>query len=206
VLDAVGTAPGFVGARNRAFFTILAETGARVNALRQLDGAGCIEMPSGRLRVFLHEKGKAEPREVELSHEAAQALRAYIKSFNYLAAVRNWRVRVRLGEPGIVWRNSPRGCWSYDNIRATLRAGCSTAAVPEITPHALRRAFATEAATMLPRHTVARAGGWQGVRRLDDHYVQPDDGTIRQKLSQAGRTASRPAIGAEERRDTAPAL
>ena len=60
--------------RNRAFFTILAETGARVNALRQLDGADCVEMPSGRLRLFLHEKGKAEPREVELSREAADCV------------------------------------------------------------------------------------------------------------------------------------
>jgi integrase len=203
VLDAVGHAPGYLGARNLAFFTILAETGARANALRQLDGADCVKMPSGRLRVYLHEKGKAEPREVELSHEAAQALRVYAESFNYLAAVRNWRVCIRLGEPGPVWRNSPRGCWSYEDILDTLRAGCSAAEVQEVTPHALRRAFATDAATVLPRHTVAQAGGWQGVRRLDEHYVQPSDETILQKLSWAARPASRPAIGADERHDTA---
>src|SRR4051794_25577712 len=81
VLGAVGRAPGYVGIRNRAFFQILAETGARVNALRQLDGADCVRMPNGRLRIFLHEKGKAEPREVELSHDAADKLRAYAAAF-----------------------------------------------------------------------------------------------------------------------------
>jgi hypothetical protein len=58
VLDAVGHAPGYVGIRNRAFFQILAETGARLNALRQLDGADCLTMPNGRLRIFLHERAR----------------------------------------------------------------------------------------------------------------------------------------------------
>ena len=148
---------------------ILAETGAQVNALRLLDRADCVEMPSGRLRLFLHEKGKGELREVELSRAAADGLRAYAEAFNYLASVRRWPARIRPGEPGPIWRNSPRGCWSYENILATLRAGCLAAEVPPFTPHGLRRAFATDAASMLPRHTVAQAGGWQGLERLDDH-------------------------------------
>ena len=41
------------------------------------------------------------------------------------------------------------------------------------------------AATVLPRHTVAQAGGWQGVRRLDDHYIQARGATIRDKLSRS---------------------
>lgn len=109
VLDAVGRAPGYVGLRNRSYFAILAETGARVNALRLFDGQDCVEMPNGRLRIFLHEKGKAEPREVEPSRTTADALRAYAEAFNYLAATRRWGVRVQLGKPGAVWRNSPRG-------------------------------------------------------------------------------------------------
>jgi integrase len=189
LLDAVGRTPGYLGARNRAFFTILAETGARVNALRRLDGADCVEMPSGRLRLFLHEKGKAEPREVELSRDAADGLRAYVEAFNYHAAVRRWGVRVRLGKPGPVWRNSTRGCWPYDDILATLRAGCMTVGVPPFTPHALRRAFATDAASVLPRHIVAQAGGWKGLERLDDHYVQPRSTTIHEKLSQLEQSA-----------------
>jgi integrase len=182
VLEAVGRAPGYLGARNRAFFRILAEAGARVNALRQLDGADCVEMPSGRLRLFLHEKSTGERREVELSRAAADALRAYAEAFNYHAAVRRWPVRVRLGEPGVVWRNSPRGRWSDAEIRATLRDGCSAAEVLAFTPHAFRRAFATDAASVLPRHTVAQAGGWKGLERLDDHYITPRTATIREKL------------------------
>jgi integrase len=192
VLEAVGRAPGYLGARNRAFFLILAETGARVNALRQLDGTDCVEMPSGRLRLFLHEKSKGERREVELSRAAADALRVYAEAFNYLAAVRRWPVRVRLGETGAIWRNSPRGCWSDADIRATLRAGCSAAEVPSFTPHAFRRAFATDAASVLPRHTVARAGGWEGLERLDDHYVQPRIGAIRAKLTRQEHDDARP--------------
>lgn len=193
VLEAVGRAPGYLGTRNRAFFTILAETGARVNALRQLDGADCVEMPSGRLRLFLHEKSKGERREVELSRAAAEALHGYAEAFNYLAAVRRWPVRVRVGEPGPIWRNSTRGRWSEDDIRAVLSAACSVAAVMPFTPHALRRAFATDAASILPRHTVAQAGGWQGLERLDDHYVQPRVGTIRAKLSGQAQDSPRPS-------------
>lgn len=195
VLAAVGKAPGYRGARNLAFFQILVETGARVNALRELDGADCIELPNGRLRLFLHEKGKAEPREVELSHDAATQLRAYAGAFSYLAAIRRWPVRIRLGEPGPVWRNSSRGRWSLADIQETLQAGCVAAEVLPFTPHALRRTFATNAASVLPRHTVAQAGGWKGLERLDDHYVQPRGAEIRDKLARAGRVACGPSLG-----------
>ena len=52
---------------------ILAETGCRVTALRTLDGTNCVEMPSGRLRLFLHEKGKAEAAETAF-HGLGKAL------------------------------------------------------------------------------------------------------------------------------------
>ena len=105
-----------------------------------------------------------------------------------------------------MWRNSPRGCWSYRAILDTLRAGCETAEVPPFAPHALRRAFATDATSVLPRHTVAQAGGWQGLERLDDHYVQPCGATIREKLgrSRDGTTTCEPAR--DEAREPAPAL
>lgn len=206
VLDAVGQTPGYRGVRNRAFFQILAETGARVNALRLLDGSDCVEMPSGRLRLFLHEKSKGKPREVELSRAAADALRGYTEAFNYLAAVRQWKVRVRLGEPGAIWRNSPRGRWAEADIRLVLTAGCSSAEVMPFTPHAFRRAFATDAASVLPRHTVAQAGGWQGLERLDDHYVQPRTGTIRTKLSRTERVAPRKEPQGDGRYEPTPAL
>jgi integrase len=198
ILDAVDAEPGYRGARNLAFFTILAETGCRVNALRTLDGADCVEMPTGRLRIFLHEKGKAEPREIELSREAAGAVHAYMAAFNRHAALRRWPLRVQLGAAGAVWRNSARGCWSENDLRATLRVGCVAAEVPTLTPHAFRRAFATDAASVLPRHTVARAGGWQGLERLDDHYVQPRAATILAKLDQARGGTSGDETGVSE--------
>ncbi len=74
VVAKVGMAPGFLGHRNTAFVAILAATGARVNALLRLDGSDCVLMPSGRLRLFLHEKGKLRQREVELSARNAELL------------------------------------------------------------------------------------------------------------------------------------
>ena len=195
ILDAVRGAPGSRGVRNGAFFAILAETGARVNALRTLDGPTASDA-IGRLRIFLHDKGKAEPREVELSHTASEALRAYAAAFNRRAGLHGWRVRVHLGEPGMVWRNSPRGCWSDQDVRATLRTACVTAHGSRATPHAFRRAFATDAASVLPRHIVAQAGGWKGLERLDDHYVQPRPQTIWDKLDgPSTRTSARPERG-----------
>src|SRR5919199_2091017 len=85
VLQVVGAEPDFIGIRNTVFFAILAVSGARVNALRQLDGSQCIRLPSGRLRLLLHEKGKREAREVELDQEKSISLQAYIQAFNACA-------------------------------------------------------------------------------------------------------------------------
>lgn len=186
VLAVLGRAPGFVGLRNRAFFGLLVATGCRVNALRSLDGTACVLMPSGRLRLYLHEKGKAERREVELSREAARDVQAYLEAFNRHAGNRGLQTRPRIGEPGAIWRNAAGRAWSYPDILTTLRAGCAGAGVAAFTPHALRRAFATEAASRLPRHTVALAGGWNGLERLDNHYVRPQESVIWQKLGGHG--------------------
>ncbi len=175
-------APGFAGYRNLAFFSILAATGTRVNALVRLDGAECVLLPSGRLRLFLHEKGKLRQREVELSAAHAEQLLNYIEEYNLHASLHRWKGRVRLGEPGPIWQSSRRGRWSYGHVLATLRDACVAANVPPFTPHGLRRAFATDAASMLPRHVVALAGGWHGLERLDDHYVQPRQSGIWEKL------------------------
>ena len=206
ILEALGHAQGYIGLRDHAFFAILAESGARVNALRLLDGTDCVAVPSGRLRIFLHEKGKAEPREVELGHRTAGLLRSYAEAFNYLAAARRWRLRVRLGEPGAVWRNSGRGCWSYVDVRHRLRVACVAAGVEEFTPHALRRAFATDAASLLPRSVVAQAGGWQGLERLDDHYVQPHAAMIWDKLERCRQPAGTGNAARSDPLAAAPAL
>ncbi len=182
VIAEAGAEAGFEGARNRAFFGILAATGSRVNALLELDGTACVELPSGRVRLFLHEKGKAECREVELGGLHADALREYAEAYNQHASRRGWRARVQMGKSGPIWRNSGRGCWPYLDVLATLRAACSATGVSSFTPHALRRAFATDAASILPRHVVALAGGWKGLERLDDHYVRPRSPIIWEKL------------------------
>ncbi len=171
VVEASGRAPGFKGLRNRAFLLLLAETGARVNALRTLDGADCVEMPDGALRAFVHEKGKRRKREIELSTPAASALRAYVTAYNRAAIALGWASRIRLGQPGPVWRNSSRSCWPYPDVLACLRHACGGAGVASFTPHALRRAFASDAANTLSRHEVALAGNWQGLGRLDEHYI-----------------------------------
>ncbi len=204
LLAAVGRTPGYEGPRNRAFLGILAGTGSRVNALRLLDGADCLVLPNGRLRVYLHEKGKSERREVELSAEAARDLRAYAHAFNRHAAAHRWTGRVRLGEPGAVWRNTDGRRWGYGAVVELLRAACVAAGIPPCGPHALRRAFATEAASRLPRHVVAQAGGWQGLERLDEHYVQPRHATIWAKLS--GRREQARETDDQARPTDAPAL
>lgn len=195
VILGAGRAPGFVGARNRAFFGILAATGTRLNALRQIEGDDCIFMPSGRLRLFLHEKGKAARREVELGREQCEALETYVEAFNRYAGRRGWQGRIVLGAPGAVWRNSGRGRWPEHDVRTVLRGACAAAGVPDFTPHALRRAFATDAASRLPRHVVALAGGWQGIERLDDHYVRPRPQTIWQKLQGGDQRAEDKPVG-----------
>ncbi len=200
VIAEAGRVPGFEGYRNLAFFSILAATGTRVNALLRLDGANCVLLPCGRLRLFLHEKGKLRQREVELSTAHAEQLLNYIEECNLHASRRHWTGRIRLGEPGPVWQNSGGGCWSYNHVLATLRDACAAVTVPPFTPHGLRRAFATDAASMLPRHVVALAGGWRGLERLDDHYVRPRQPGIWDKLrndepqNQGGRVV-RDAVG-----------
>lgn len=190
VLRCLGDAPDFTGLRNRAFFSILATSGCRVNALRQLDGTNCLILPNGRLRLYLHEKGKSERREVELSYDVAHDLLEYIAAFNQLAARRLWKNRVHAGKPGAIWRNSAGDRWGYSSVLKALKNGCTSAGVSEFAPHAFRRAFASDAASLLPRHVVAQAGGWKGLDRLDDHYVQPRETTICEKLTRLSQDTS----------------
>jgi hypothetical protein len=168
---------------------VLHETGSRVNALRGLTGDTVFVMPDGRLRLMLRAKGQARPREVELSAGAAAMLTAYVASFNRAATVAGRCERISFGEPGPVWRSSWQGQWAYKSIVKTFERACFAVGAPAFSLHALRRAFATDAATTLPRHVVARAGGWQGgwqgLQRLDDHYIRPHRETIASKLDGA---------------------
>jgi integrase len=200
VLQVVGAEPGFTGIRN----TVLVGSGARVNALRKLDGNHCIRLPAGRVRLFLHEKGKREAREVELDQEQANHLQAYIHAFNACAVASGWKARIQLGAPGPIWCEPGGQRWTYARIAATLRISCSQAGVPPLTPHALRRAFASDVASGLPRYIVGLAGGWQGIERLDNHYIQVRERSLWAKLDRANQR--HPSDEQIEERIDAPAL
>jgi site-specific recombinase XerD len=173
---------GFIGSRNRAFFTLLVQTGTRVNALREADTNAVICMPGGRLRLMVHAKGRAARREVEITEEAASLFSEYIAAFNLDMLKRGRSDRLGLGEPGPLWRSSTGAQWSYAAISKTFARACLSDGVRAYRLHAFRRAYATDAASVLPRYVVARAGGWQGVERLDNHYIRPRDEAILSKF------------------------
>ena len=191
LIDVLEQEPGFVGRRNVAFFRMLWTTGCRVNALRLLDGRDLVVMPDGRIRLYLHEKGKSEPREVELDDLTADALRSYLEAYKHTAASTRHPHRVHIGRSGAVWRSTGGRQWGYASIVSCLRKTCFNAGVPPFTPHAFRRAFATDGTACLPRYVVSRAGGWQGIERMDDHYIQVRTRTLWDKLN--GSVASCPA-------------
>jgi integrase len=182
IIAAAGRAPGFKGRRNTAFFTLLHESGARVNALREIEGRDIYELPNGRLRVLLHAKGRHERREVEVSGQARQLLVAYLAAFNGRAAYAGRTERIGMGVAGPFWRSTRGQQWAYANVAETFDRACLAAGTYAFTCHALRRAFASDAASVLPRHVVAQAGGWQGLDRLDNHYIQPRVWSIARKL------------------------
>ncbi len=182
IAAASSAAGGFQGRRNRAFLTLLHETGSRANALRVLDGRDIFELPCGRLRLLLHAKGHRERREVEVSENAARLLREYVGAFNGHAAYAGRPERIGIGDPGPFWRSTFGQRWSYSHLARTFDRACFASGSHAYSLHALRRAFASDAASRLPRHVVAAAGGWQGLDRLDNHYVQPRMLTIARKL------------------------
>jgi integrase len=192
IIAAASEAHGFKGVRNRAFFTLLYETGSRVNALRGLTGDAVIALSSGGLRLMLHAKGQTASREIELSERAATLLHAYIASFNRHAAVAGRCERIRIGEPGPIWRSAWGTQWAYRGVVETFAQACLAAGAAPYTLHTFRRAFATEAASKLPRHVVARAGGWQGLERLDNHYIRPRQEAVIAKL--ADRPTRNPSV------------
>ena len=186
VSEIVGEAsqmPGFKGDRNQALLTILYESGARVNALREANCSDLIKLPNGAVRLMLHEKGRCQAREVELTAHAGKLLFDYFHRFNQEAALHGNLERIGPGEEGPLWRSGWTTRWSYEAVRTTFKKACFRAGTVDYRLHALRRAFASDAASVLPRHVVALAGGWRGTERLDDHYIQVREGSIARKLA-----------------------
>src|SRR5205807_2422658 len=141
-----------------AFFTLLYESGSRVNALREVKCGAVFELPDGQLRMMLHAKGRPQQREVQLSAHAAAELRLYRDSFNRQASQAGRSERIEFGAAGPLWRSSWAGQWSSAGVARTFREACLTSGAHAFRLHSFRRAFATHAAASLPRYVVAQAG------------------------------------------------
>ena len=185
VSDIIGDAaqvPGFKGRRNEAFFTILYESGARVNALREVNCSDLFVMPNGTVRLMLNAKGCCQPREVELTSHAARLLFAYMETFNQEAVLHGSLARIDPGEHGHLWRSSWSSQWSYEAVRKTFKRACFSVGTVDYRLHALRRAFASDAAAVLPRDVVALAGGWERKEPMDDCYIHVLKESVAKKL------------------------
>ena len=183
IIREAGQAPGFEGHRNTAFFWILFETGSRVNALREASCADLIKLPMGGARLQIHAKGKSRRREIELTPHGWDLLHTYIQKFNCQTATNARISPIVIGERTPLWRGTRGGSWPYPSVSKAFQSACLNAGTRAYVLHSLRRAFASEAAATLPRHTVARAGGWSGTRRMDDHYIRAEPRSIEEKLS-----------------------
>ena len=185
---AIGGRPGWAGARNAAFLALLAGRGLRVGALLRLDGANLHKLRDGRARMLLHAKNSREPFEVIVATEALDQLEDYVAAFNAWARASGLRDRVGFGLPGPLWRGSSGKTWSYAQWSRELTDACLRAAVPRVTAHSFRRAFATRATARVARSLAALAGNWSSPRRMDDHYVQPSLTRLRRQLSNLAAT------------------
>jgi integrase len=183
ILAAMSSEPGWVGTRNAAFVSILAERGQRIGALLKLDGANLHRLPTGQVRALLHAKSSREPFELLIPAEAAEALDAYIGAFNSWARKSGLANRIGFGVPGSFWRALNGKAWSYREWSLALAKACERAGVPRYTAHGFRRAFATRITATVPRSVAALAGNWSSPRRMDDHYVQPSLTRLRNRLS-----------------------
>lgn len=118
-IEETARAQGFKGCRDRAFFTVLYGSGARVNALRKARCSDLVILPGGSIRMMLHEKGRSLPREVLLSSPAAELLVDYIDALSLpcLASSRQGR-RIEIYRRG---RRQTRSCGRFAGGARTLR-------------------------------------------------------------------------------------
>ena len=191
IVKITAQASGFKGHRNEALFTILYQSGSRVNALLEADCSDLIVMPNGTVRLMLNAKGRCEPREIELTPHAARLLSHYCKEFNREAALHGSTARIGLGENGPLWRSGWNRQWSYEAVRKTFKGACSSIGAPEYRLHSLRRAFASDAAAVLPRDVIAPAGDWDRKEPMDNCYINVREDSVARKLAAARTHAAR---------------
>ncbi len=190
---AISAPPGWAGTRNGAFLAVLASRGQRVGALLRLDGADLHKLPDGRARVLLRAKSSRVPFEAVLSADALNQIERYVVGFNAWARVSGLADRIGFGLPGPFWRGPTGKAWSYTQWSTELSEACLQAGVPRVTAHGFRRAFASQATTVVSRPLAALAGNWTTPRRMDDHYVQPSLTRLRGQLSGLSASQDREA-------------
>ena len=173
LVQAMRSAPGWLGPRNAAFLLTLARRGQRVGALLRLDGCDLHRLPNGGVRIILSAKSSPRPAELAVPDVVQTELERYIHDFNHWAKSTSLPYRIGFGVPGAFWRGDTGKRWSYENWRRELHSACQQAETPRLTAHSFRRAFATEAVSVVSRSLAALAGTWTSPRRMDDHYVQP---------------------------------
>lgn len=175
--------PGWAGARHAGLIETMFVTGARVNAVRELDGTAIYREPNGSGRMLVHAKHWKDSGEFLLPEAVMARLDAYAAGFNQWAAARGLSTRVGVGVAGPFWRSRRGAQMSYREINRRLTEVCALAGTVRYTPHAFRHAFATLATETVPRFTVARAGGWGNLSRvMDETYTHRDIDTAREKV------------------------
>ena len=142
--------------------------------------------------MLLHAKSSREPFELTLPAVATTMLEAYIDRFNAWARASASGQRVGFGVPGPIWRGSSRRPWRYSGWSRELADACTEASIPRFTAHGYRRAFASQATTLVPRSVAALAGNWTSPRRMDDHYVQPSLTRLRTRLARLSTASIEP--------------
>ncbi|TAJ21571.1 MAG: site-specific integrase, partial [Dehalococcoidia bacterium] len=187
ILAALAAKGGWQGVRDHAIVLLLARTASRVSAMRTLDARDVRLMRDGSIRLMLYQKSRRDPREVELPPDATDAVRRYVATLNHAMRIEGRTERIALGQAGALWRGPGRARLSDKALREVLRAACVAAGTPDYTPHALRRFWATEAASSLPRWDAALGGGWKGTGQFDGHYVQPSRRDVWAALGRLGR-------------------
>ncbi len=175
VIQAAESDPGWRGPRDSALFQTMFFTAARVNAVRELDGAAVQREPDGGGRMLVHAKYWKDSGEFLIPATVMMLIDAYATAFNLWATARGLSARVGIGVPGPLWRSRRGMPVSYSEINRRLTEVCAQASIARYTPHAFRYAFATLGTEVAPRFVVAMAGGWTGGPRLmDEHYVHRD--------------------------------
>ena len=187
VTEAMREEPGWAGRRDALLVELLFLVGCRVNAAVALRGASVTRRPDGRGLMHVHAKHHRDSGEFLIPAALTREIDDYVSDFNSWSRARGLGIRVGVGIPGPLWRSHTGRPLGYRSFVTRLAAACQRAGVERVTPHALRRAFASTATESLDRATVARAGGWMNSRLMDAHYMQRTVDVAKRKVAEATR-------------------